>query len=113
MFFFYIKIFNLDVFYKLECDVPLEVAIGRAGPGWAGPGWAGPTVGRAGSKLARFFRANILTAQPALKTGSVGPNSRFKAKKNSSGPGRAGSYRAGPNLDRFFSGQYFNGPARP
>ena len=46
MFFFYIKIFNLDVFYKLECDVPLEVAIGRAGPGWAGPGRAGP--GRAG-----------------------------------------------------------------
>ena len=42
MFFFYIKIFNLDVFYKLECDVPLEVAIGRAGQGWAGP-----TVGRA------------------------------------------------------------------
>ena len=90
MFFFYIKIFNLDVFYKLECDVPLEVAIGRAGPGWAGLGRAnsGPGQNRAGSKLARFFRANILTAQPALKTGSIGPNSRFKAKKNSSG--RAG-----------------------
>ena len=75
---------------------------GRAGLGQAnnGPGqnWPEP-------KLARFFRAKILTAQPALKTGPVGPNSLFKAKKNSGGPGRVGPYRAGPNLTRFFSGQ--------
>ena len=62
-------------------SIEVEVAIGRAGP-----------------KLARFFRAKILTAQPALKTGPVGPNSLFKAKKNSGGPGRVGLYRAGPNL---------------
>ena len=88
---------------------------GRAGLGRAN---TGPGQNRAGPKLARFFRANILTAQPALKTGPVGPNSHFKAKKNSGGPGRAGPYRAGPyragpNLARFFSGQKFNGPARP
>ena len=64
------------------------MAIGRAGPGQQ---WAGP-------KLTRFFRANILTAQPALKTGPVGLNSRFKAKKNSSGPGWAipGRAKFGP-----------------
>ena len=83
---------------------------GRAGLGRAN---IGPGQNRAGLKLARFFRAKILTAQPALKTGPVGPNSHFKAKKNSGGPGRAGPYRAGPNLARFFSGQKFNGPARP
>ena len=61
----------------------VEVAIGLAGLGWAGP------------KFARFFRAKILTAQPALKTEPIGPNSLFKAKKNSGGrsgraiPGRA------------------------
>ena len=93
---------------------------GRAGLGRAGLGRAntGPDQNRAGLKLARFFQAKILTAQPALKTGPVGPNSHFKAKKNSGGPGRAGPYqagpyRAGPNLARFFSGQKFNGPARP
>ena len=36
---------------------------------------------RAGPKLARFFQAKILTAQPVLKTGPIGPNSLFKAKK--------------------------------
>ena len=71
----------------------LEVVIGRAGPGWAGS-----TVGR--PKLARFFRAKILTAQPALKIGAVRPNCLFKEKQNSGRPGRAG-----PNLARFFSGQ--------
>ena len=60
----------------------------------------GNRAGRAGPKLARFFRTKILTAQPALKIGSVGPNSLFKAKKNSDWPDRAG-----PNLARFFSGQ--------
>ena len=96
---------NLGCFEK-DFEVGLEVAIGRAGPGQQ---WAGPKPGRA--KI-------VLTAQPALKTGPVGPNSLFKAKKNSGGPGRAepyraGPYRAGPNLARFFSGQKFNGPARP
>ena len=88
---------------------------GRAGLGRAN---TGPGQNRAGPKLARFFRAKILTAQPALKIGPVGPNRHFKAKKNPGGPGRAGPYRAGPyragpNLARFFSGQKFNGPARP
>ena len=84
--------------------------VGRAGLGRAN---TGPGQNRAGLKLARFFRAKILTAQPALKTGPVGPNSYFEAKKKSGGPDRAGPYRAGPNLARFFSGQKFNGPARP
>ena len=88
---------------------------GRAGLGRAN---TGPGQNQAGPKLAVFFRARILTAQPALKTGPVGPNSHFKAKKNSAGPGRAGPYRAGPyraglNLARFFSGQKFNGPVWP
>ena len=83
---------------------------GRAGLGRAN---IGQGQNQAGPKLARFFRAKILTAQPALKIGSVGPNSHFKAKKKSGGAGRAGPYRAGPNLARFFSGQKFNGPARP
>ena len=87
----------------------LELAIGRAGSGWARSivGWAkiGP-----GQNWPGFFRAKILVAKPALKTGLVGPNSLLKAKKNSGGPGRVGPYRAGPywagpNLARFFSGQ--------
>ena len=71
--------------------------LGRDGnrAGWAN---SGPDQNRAGPKLARFFRAKILTAQPALKTGSVGPNSLFKAKKNSGGQGRAipGRAKFGP-----------------
>ena len=84
----------------------LEVVIG-----WARPGRAGPIVApknRAGLKLARFFRAKMLTAQPVLKTGPVGPNSLFKEKKiraGRAGSYPAGPYRAGPNLARFFSGQ--------
>ena len=81
--------------------------VGRAGLGQAN---GGPSQNRAESKLARFFRAKILTAQPVLKTGSVGLNSLFKTKKNSGGRGqawpyRAEPYRAGPNLARFISGQ--------
>ena len=49
---------------------------------------SGPGQNRVGLKLARFFRAKILTAQPALKTGPIWPNSLFKAKKNSDGPGQ-------------------------
>ena len=62
-------------------NLSLEVAIGRVGP-----------------KLARFFRAKILTTQSALKTGPVGQNSLFKAKKNSDGPGQAipGGAKFGP-----------------
>ena len=67
---------------------------GRAGLGRAN---TGPGQNRAGPKLARFFRAKILIAQPALKTGPVGPNSHFKEKKIRAGraipgwaiPGRA------------------------
>ena len=64
------------------------MAIKRARPGqkWAGPkpGWA---------QIGPVFRAKILTAQPALKTGPVGPNSLFKAKKiraGQAGPGHTG-----------------------
>ena len=71
---------------------------GRAGLGRAN---SGPGQNRAGPKLARCFLAKILTAQPALKTEPVGPNSIFKAKKKIRS-GRAGPYRAGPNLARFF-----------
>ena len=63
------------------------MAIGRAGPGWTN---SGPGQNLAGPKLALFFRAIILTAQPALKTGLVGQNSLFKAKKDSGGPGHTG-----------------------
>ena len=81
---------------------------GRAGP-TVGRANNGPGQNRADPKLARFFRAKILTAQPALKIGPVGPNSFFKAKKNSGGPGqilpdffRANNLMAqpGPNFGR-------------
>ena len=55
---------------------------------------SGSGQNRAGPKLARFFQAKILIAQPALKTGPVGPNSLLKAKKKSIGPGRAITGRA-------------------
>ena len=77
---------------------------GRAGnrAGRAGLGRANSGLGqnRAGPKLARFFRAKILTAQPALKTGLIGKNSLLKEKKILAS--RAEPYRAGPNLARFF-----------
>ena len=60
-------------------------------------------IGRAGLKLARFFRVKILTVQPALKTRPVGPNSLFKAKKNS-----GGSIQAIPGGAKF--GPIFLGP---
>ena len=66
---------------------------GRAG---LGPANSGPGQNLVGSKLSRFFRAKILTAQPVLKTGPVGPNSIFKAKKNSGGPGHTGLGYTGP-----------------
>ena len=74
----------------------------RAGLGRAN---SGSGQNRVWPKLTLFFRAKILTAQPALKTGPVGPNSLLKEKKNSGGQGRAWPYRAGTNLARFFSGQ--------
>ena len=70
---------------------------GRAGLGRANSGLG---KNQAGPKLTRFFRAKILTAQPALKTGLVGLNSLLKAKKNSAGPGHTGSSHIG-------SGQIF------
>ena len=68
----------------------------RAGRAGLGRSNSEPGKNRVGPKLAQFFQAKILTAQPALKTGPVGPNSLLKAKKNSGGPGRAMPYRAGP-----------------
>ena len=85
------------------------MAIGRAGPGWAGPivGWV---KNRARPKLTRFFRAKILTAQLALKTGSIRPNSIFKAKKiraDRTGPGHTEPGHNGPGQiwPDFFSAQ--------
>ena len=54
------------------------MVIERAGPDRANNG---PGQNRVGPKLVRFFRAKILTAQPVLKIGPVGPNSLFKVKK--------------------------------
>ena len=76
-------------FYHFYGYFRLEVAIGPAGSGWAGP-----TVGRAKTgraKIGPVFRTKILTAQPILKTGPVGQNSLFKAKKKIR-EGRAGPY---------------------
>ena len=50
----------------------------RAGLGLAN---SGSGQNRAGPKLARFFRAKILTVQPSLQIGLVEPNSLLKAKK--------------------------------
>ena len=60
---------------------------GRDGLGQANS-WLGQN--RVEPKLARFFRAKILVAQPALKTGLVGLNSLLKAKNIL--VGRAGSH---------------------
>ena len=73
---------------------------GRAGLGRVN---SGPGQNRAGLKLAGFFPAKILTAQPALKTGPVGPNSLFKTKKNSGGPGHTGPGQIWPG---FFRAKY-------
>ena len=67
----------------------MERGLKKRGGNRAGRANSGPGQNRAEPKLARFFRAKILTAQPAIKTRPVGPNSLFKAKKNSGGPGRA------------------------
>ena len=63
--------------------------VGRAGLDRANNGLG---QNRVGSKLARTVQAKILAAQPALKTGLVGPNSLLKAKKKKIG--QAGSGRA-------------------
>ena len=87
---------NNPFFIRFECQIlgflaPLfgfSLASTRGG-NRAGRANSEPGQNRAGPKLARFFRATILTAQPALKIGPVGPNCIFKAKKKSGGPGRA------------------------
>ena len=69
---------------------------GRVGLGRAN---SGPGQNRAGLKLARFFRAKILVAQPALKIRLVGPNSLLKAKKiraDRVGLGHTGPGHIGP-----------------
>ena len=58
---------------------------------------------QAGPKLARFFWAKILTAQPVLKIGPVGPNSFLKAKKIQAGramPGHIGPGQIWPSFFR-------------
>ena len=70
----------------------------RAGRAGLGRSNSGSGQNRVGPKLARFFRAKILTAQPALKTGPVGPNSLFKAIKNSGGPGHTGPGQIWPGF---------------
>ena len=68
-----------------------RVGLGRANSGLG--------HNRVGSKLVRFFRAKILVAQPALKTGLVRPNSLLKAKKfGQAEPGQAilGMAKFGP-----------------
>ena len=60
---------------------------GRAGLGRAN---SGLDQNQAGPKLARFFLAKILVAQPALKIRLVGPNSLLKAKKIRADRARSG-----------------------
>ena len=85
------------IYYAL-CTIRGGNRAGRTGLGRANSGlgqnWAGP-------KLTRFFRARILTAQPALKTGLVGPNSLFKAKiiqAGWAGPGHIGPGQIWPGF---------------
>ena len=93
--FYFVNCYSLnESFYYLLAHI-LTVRCGnRAGRAELDRANSGPGQNRAGPKLARFFRAKILTAQPALKTGLVGPNSLFKAKKKF---GRAGPGHTGPS----------------
>ena len=78
----------------------MDRAGNRAGQAGLGRANSGLGQNRVGPKLAPFFWAKILTAQPALKTGLVRPNSILKAKKI-----RAG--RVGPH-----TGQGHIGPGQ-
>ena len=69
------------------------MAIGRAAPGQQ---WAEPKPSRA--KIGPFVWAKILTAQSALKTRPVGPNSIFKANKIR--PGHIGPGQIWPDFFR-------------
>ena len=85
--------------------ISMELSRGGNRAGRAGLGLAktGPGQNRAWPKLAWFFGAKILTAQPVLKTGPVGPNSHFKAKKiraGRAGPGHTGLGHTGPGQIR-------------
>ena len=90
------------IFFLFSILVDLVLVLVRGGnrAGRAGLGRAnsGPGQNRAGPKLARFFWAKILTAQPALKSEPVEPNSLFKAKKNSGGPGHTGPGQIWPDF---------------
>ena len=97
----------------MKLNEEMRCVVHRAGnrPGRAGPDRAnsGPDQNRVGAKLARFFRAKILTTQPALKTGPVGPNSLLKAKKIRAGrAGPTGPGHIGPG--QIWFGLVFFGP---
>ena len=78
---------------ELEEREEREVGDESRGGNRAGRANSGSGQNRAGPKLTQCFRAKILTAQPALKTGPIRPNSLFKTKKKF---GRAGPGHTGP-----------------
>ena len=97
-----VRIFNTNIFISFSYLHLLRPSIrggNRAGRVGLGRANTGPGQNRAGLKLVRFFRAKILTAQPALKTGPVGPNSHLRQKKirpGRAGPGHTGLGHTGP-----------------
>ena len=98
---------KLVSFIRSTVDCTLKIfLVSRAGNwvGQAGLGRANSGLGqnRVGPKLAWFFRAKILVAQPALKTGLVGPNSLLKAKKIRAGRAELGHIGQEQNWLGFF-----------
>ena len=69
---------------------PVPRAGNRAGWAKLGQANSGLDQNRTGSKLVQIFRTKFLIAQPALKTGLVGPNGLLKEKKIR--PDRVGPY---------------------
>ena len=78
---------------------PLKTRTGnRTGRVGLGRVNGGLSQNRVGSKLTLFFRIKILTAQPVLKIGLIGPNCLLKVKKirtDRVGPGHTGSGHIG------------------
>ena len=95
---------------KKVCSLGMTRAGNRAGRAGLDRANSGSGQNQAGSKLVRFFRAKILTAQSVLKTGPVWSNSFLKAKKKFGwdGSGRAIPGRAIPGRAKF--GPIFFGP---